>query len=1080
MKLNIQLISLATAIALSPPIAAQVPNTLLNSIPGPVSVQDNTQMGYSVAVDGGYTVVAIPLDDTSADDSGIVKVFDTATGALLFVLTNPSPAINEQFGLSVAISGTRVVVGCHWDDTGAADAGSAYVYDLAGGTPTVPMATLNNPVPAANDHFGVSVAISGTILVVGAFEDDTGASNAGSAYVYDLSGATPTVPVATLNNPDPTTGDQFGISVAISGTRIVVGAYFDDTGATDAGSAYVYDLGNGAPTVPVATLNNPSPVASDRFGISVVVSGLRVVVGSYLDDTGATDAGCAYVYDLSSGTPTVPVATINNPGPAAGDQFGRFIAIDGTRLVVGAYNDDTGAANAGSVYIYDLSSGAPTIPTATLNNPNPATNDSFGWSVSISGMRAVVGAFQDDTLGANVGSAYIYDFGSGTPTIPAIILNHSPGPSVKDRFGGSIAMSGSLVAIGAPQDDSGTRNAGSVYVYNLSSGTPTVPVFNLKNPSPATDDSFGWSVAMSGSKVVVGVFGDDIGAAFDAGSAYVFDLSSGTPTVPVAMLSSPVPDAGANFGNSVAMSGSLVVVGAYDYDAATPLEGRAYVFDLNSATPTVPVITLSKPSPLSGDKFGSSVAISGTRVVVGAYLDDTGATDGGSAYVYDLTSGTPAVPVAMLNNPDPSVNDLFGHSVAIAGTRIVVGAPFDDAGASDAGSAYVYDLTSATPSVPVVTLYNPGPALGDNFGWSVAIAGAQVVVGAYNDDTGATNAGSAYVYDLSSGTPTVPVATLNNPGPAVTDQFGSSVAVDATNVGIGTPGDDTVGIDKGYAYIFGPAPPPEIAVEVQPSNSNVNDGGSHDFGTVVTGSTLNVTFTVKNTGLGDLFLNGTPRVAVSGPHAGMFSVTSQPVSPVGALTGTTSFTVQFLPTSGGVKTAALSIPNNDDNEEAPFDINLTGRALAFTDDTDADGLNDASEFQMAALGYDWQVSQPALVNTLYSNANGAGIYNQTQYDTNRTAGQNDVINAPNTYSLYTLGQVQALNVGTPLIVRNPTTGVFTLTIGVEKSTTLQPLSFQPFSMTTAPGAVRTFNDEGKLEFQFTVPDNAAFFQLRSQ
>ena len=290
-------------------------------------------------------------------------------------LNNPGPAAGDQFGLSVAISGTLVVVGSPFDDTGATDAGSAYVYDLSSGTPTVPVATLNNPGPAAGDQFGVSVAISGTLVVVGANTDDTGATNAGSAYVYDLSSGTPTVPVATLNNPSPFANDQFGLSVAISGTLVVVGARLDDTGATDAGSAYVYDLNSVTPTVPVATLNNPGPAAQDLFGVSVAISGTLVVVGANADDTGATDAGSAYVYDLSSGTPTVPVATLNNPDPAEGDQFGESVAISGTLVVVGAFVDDTGATNAGSAYVYDLSSGTPTVPVATLNNPGPAAGD---------------------------------------------------------------------------------------------------------------------------------------------------------------------------------------------------------------------------------------------------------------------------------------------------------------------------------------------------------------------------------------------------------------------------------------------------------------------------------------------------------------------------------------------------------------------------------------------------------------------------------------------------------------------------------------------------------------------------------
>jgi hypothetical protein len=93
------------------------------------------------------------------------------------------------------------------------------------------------------------------------------------------------------------------------------------------------------------------------------------------------------VYDLASGTPTVPVATLTNPSPALSDYFGSSVAISGTRVVVGAYGDDAGAANAGSAYVYDLSSGTPTVPIATLTNPSPAGNDYFGYSVAISGTR---------------------------------------------------------------------------------------------------------------------------------------------------------------------------------------------------------------------------------------------------------------------------------------------------------------------------------------------------------------------------------------------------------------------------------------------------------------------------------------------------------------------------------------------------------------------------------------------------------------------------------------------------------------------------------------------------------------------
>src|SRR5262249_19405130 len=156
--------------------------------------------------------------------------------------------------------------GAYRHDTTFVDAGSVYVYELISATPAAPIVTLNNPSPAAGDNFGISIAMDGNRLIVGAHQDDTGATNAGSAYVYDLAAVTPPVPILTLSNPSPASGDNFGVAVAVSGTRMVVGASMDDTGASNAGSAYVYDLTGATPTLPVATLNNPSPASGDNFG----------------------------------------------------------------------------------------------------------------------------------------------------------------------------------------------------------------------------------------------------------------------------------------------------------------------------------------------------------------------------------------------------------------------------------------------------------------------------------------------------------------------------------------------------------------------------------------------------------------------------------------------------------------------------------------------------------------------------------------------------------------------------------------------------------------------------------------------
>ena len=137
----------------------------------------------------------------------------------------------------------------------------------------------------------------------------------------------------------------------------------------------------------------------------------------------------------------------------------------------------------------------------------------------------------------------------------------------------------------------------------------------------------------------------------------------------------------------------------------------------------------------------------------------------------------------------------------------------------------------------------------------------------------------------------------------------------------------------------------------------------------------------------------------------------------------------------------------------------TGSALTFTRDTDGDGVSDAAEFQYASLGFDWNVSQPALVNVMFSNLNG-------------------VLPNLNAAGFFTTAQVQALNIDVPLIQRNAMTGAFTLTIGVKKTTNLF-LPFTDFPM-NGPGTDTFINAQGKLEFEFTVPDNAAFFRLKSQ
>ncbi|WP_442506614.1 hypothetical protein SH528x_005468 [Novipirellula sp. SH528] len=733
-------------------IDSQSPTILLPSIK---FGQQGSQFGTSVAIDGDLRVVGAPNADLDGfTDVGVVYVYSATTGALVATLSNPTPESSDKFANSVAVSGNTVVVGAQFDNTGASSSGSAYVFNATTGAL---LATLTNPTPSTNGFFGVDVAVSGNTVVVGA-------SSSGSAYVFN---ATTGALLATLANPTPATNDYFGASVAVSGNTVVVGALGDDTGASNSGSAYVFNATNGAL---LATLASPTPETNDSFGISVAVSDNTVVVGAYRDDTGASDSGSAYVFNATTGA---LLATLDNPTPESTDWFGRSVAVSGNTIVVGAYQDDTGAFDSGSAYVFNATTGA---LLATLTNPTPEGSDFFGSSVAISGNTVVVGAYRDNSGGS--GGAYV--FNASTGALLATLAN--PTPASGDWFGSSVAVSGNTVVVGAHLDDTGAINNGSAYVFNAATGTLLA---TLANPTAGVD-YFGSSVAVSGNTVVVGALQDNTGAFF-SGSAYVFNATTG---VLLATLANPTPASRDHFGVSVSVSGNTVVVGAYRDDTGASDSGSAYVFN---ATTGALLTTLANPTPSSGDNFGYSVAVSGNTVVVGAFLDDTGSSDSGSAYLFNATTGAL---LATLDNPTPASGDNFGYNVAVSGNTVVVGAQYDDTGASDSGSAYVFN---ATTGALLATLENPTPESSDQFGSSVAVSGNTVVVGAQYDDTGASDSGSAYVFNATTG---ALLATLENLAPASTDYFGNSVAVSGNNVVVGAYLDDTQNTDQGASYVF--------------------------------------------------------------------------------------------------------------------------------------------------------------------------------------------------------------------------------------------------------------------------------------
>lgn len=351
--------------------------------------------------------------------------------------------------------------------------GLAFLSAEAKAAPFVFERILTNPSPSSQDRFGSSVTISGDTLIAGAVFNDRLFTDDGIAYRYDLPTGTRT---QNIFNPRPSTGDHFGVSADSDGNLAVIGSHFDDVGGVlRAGRAYLYDTSTGAR---LRTFNNPEASLNDFFGDSAAISGTSVLIGGRNLDTGpGNNIGGAYLFDALNGS---LLQTFNNPNPSSGDQFGFHLDIDGDVAAISAVGEDTGAGNAGAVYLFDTVSGA---LSHSLFNPNPGTSGSFGASLNVFKDRVLVGLPGDDSSAVDSGSAYLYD----TTTGGILHTFSNPTAEIGDTFGGHVAMNDDYIVITAGSDNTAGSNAGAAYVYDAMT-------FNLLqtivNPNPA-DTFFG-------------------------------------------------------------------------------------------------------------------------------------------------------------------------------------------------------------------------------------------------------------------------------------------------------------------------------------------------------------------------------------------------------------------------------------------------------------------------------------------------------------------------------------------------------------------------------------------------------------
>ncbi len=857
-------------------------------------------------------------------DSGAVYVFKRSGSnwSQEAYIKPPNPQSALQFSNAV-ISGDTIAVGASHENsnqttitngttassnTSKSFSGAVYAFKRTG-TTWAQEAYIKAPNADTYDNFGTSISLSGDTIIAGASGEDSNqttitsgstassdnsATTAGAAYIFFRSGSTWSQE-AYLKSPNAESLDNFGVSAAISGDTVVVGAQREDSNQTTitngstansdnsisgSGAVYVFKR-TGSTWAQEAYLKAPNNEANDLFGASAAISGDTILITASGEssnqttitngttassDNSAGGSGAAYVFRRAATVGLTPAITSVSPSSfsAAG---GGVVSIFGSGFQIGATVTVGGTTCTNPVWqgyneiLCTLPSGTSGSATVVVTNPggaNGASSSAFSYVVppDPTSLTATVDNSTQITLnwasGGGSTATYQVAYQAGS-TAPA---NCSSGTVVSYSTIG--ASTSAAITVSAATDYAFRVCARDTY-GQFSSGVTTTATTGwyqeayLKASNSESNDLFGYSTAISGDTIVVGAYGEAStqttitngttsagNGASTSGAAYVFKRT-GNAWTQEAYLKASNSESGDYFGWSTSVSGNTIVVGAYVEDSTQTTitngttsagngaisSGAAYVFKRTGNAWTQEAYLKASNSE-SSDFFGCSTAISGDTIVVGAYREAStqttitngttsagnGAISSGAAYVFKRT-GNAWTQEAYLKASNSGSSDYFGYSTAISGDTIVVGAYGEAStqttitngttsagnGPSSSGAAYVFKRTgNAWTQEAYLKASNSGS--GDLFGYSTAISGDTIVVGAYEEDStqttitngttsagnGASYSGAAYVFKRT-GNAWTQEAYLKASNSESGDTFGSSTAISGDTIVVGADGE---------------------------------------------------------------------------------------------------------------------------------------------------------------------------------------------------------------------------------------------------------------------------------------------------
>ena len=494
----------------------------------PIDPDGAASFGVSVDIKGETAVIGASGGNVGEEVVGAAYVFTQNEPPFWnqhTKLVAGDRGAGDQLGFAVAIGENEVIAGAPKHNAGGLSSGAAYIFEQREDASWVESGKLSDGETASEDQFGVSVAISGNFAISGAQQDDDIAPNAGAAYIFERSGLL-WLQRTKLTADDSKAGDLFGNAIAMDDKTVIIGAPGVDDAGPEAGAAYVF-VQIGEEWIQQARLIGDDLEIFDRFGSAVAVHGDTAIIGAYGKDEIGTDSGAAYVF-VRSGASWTQQTKLTHPGAVPGDLFGFAVGVYDDNALIGAYRSDVAGPDSGAVYLFRRNGRTWTQDILLIPN-DISIGDEFGYAINLTKGAAIIGAPKEDRHLDDVGAAYIF-VETRNAWVQQAKLGASDA-STGDEFGSAVAIHEDTVIVGAwkdnhalidPHEDPAQQSdKGSAYSF-LRDGLSWVEKRRVEASYPSPADLFGASVAIRGSFAIVGAAGSD-NAGDNSGSAFIYN-----------------------------------------------------------------------------------------------------------------------------------------------------------------------------------------------------------------------------------------------------------------------------------------------------------------------------------------------------------------------------------------------------------------------------------------------------------------------------------------------------------------------------------------------------------------------------